>query len=157
MSLECSFHPFSPLQDEVAALDAVGTLSQSREGAELLLSDPVLAAAVLERALGRWGDGVAFSGTRTTGGTTRRTIGRTTGMSYSVLVAESSGASPSTFRASSPSPSVRVAALHALALAAGVQRAHEGRDRGAALLSHTAEQTLRVGVYEAAACGSAER
>lgn len=44
---------------EAAVLDAVGQLGLLRAGAELVLTDPDLAAAMLERALGRWVGGWA--------------------------------------------------------------------------------------------------
>jgi hypothetical protein len=49
------------------------------------------------------------------------------------------------------SPPVRVAALHALASIAGVERAGEARDRSAALLPAASEDALRVAVFEAVA------
>ena len=54
---------------------------------------------------------------------------------------------------------VRVASLHALASAAGLQRAHEVEERSAALLSAGAEETLRSGVYRSsgAASGAVQR
>ena len=42
------------LQDEAATLDALVQLVHTRSGAELVLSDEALTAAMLERALGRW-------------------------------------------------------------------------------------------------------
>jgi hypothetical protein len=48
-------------------------------------------------------------------------------------------------------PEVRLAALHALASAAGLERAGEARDRSAALLPQAAEERLRQGVYGAVA------
>lgn len=50
-----------------------------------------------------------------------------------------------------PSPSVRITALHTLGLAAGTKRARDWEERTAALLSREAEETLRVGCYQAAA------
>jgi hypothetical protein len=49
------------------------------------------------------------------------------------------------------SPPVRLAALHALASIAGVERAGEARDRSAALMSAANENALRVAVFEAVA------
>ena len=46
-------HTMASEQDEAAALDAVGQLSQSRRGSEVILGDEALTAATLERALGR--------------------------------------------------------------------------------------------------------
>jgi hypothetical protein len=51
------------------------------------------------------------------------------------------------------SPEVRIAALHALASLAGLERAGEARDRSAALLPAPAEEALRQGVYGAVAGG----
>ena len=51
-------------------------------------------------------------------------------------------------RAGGGAPEVRVAALHALAAAAGGERAGEARDRGAALLSSAeGEDALRTAVF----------
>lgn len=51
-------------------------------------------------------------------------------------------------RAGGGAPEVRVAALHALAAAAGGERAGEARDRGAALLPGAdAEDALRAAVF----------
>jgi len=52
------------------------------------------------------------------------------------------------------SPEVRLAALHALASVAGLERAGEARDRTAALMSRSAEDALRQAVF-AAVSGSA--
>jgi hypothetical protein len=46
-------------------------------------------------------------------------------------------------------PDVRLAALHALASVAGVERAGEAADRTAALLLPAQEEALRLGVYGA--------
>jgi hypothetical protein len=48
-------------------------------------------------------------------------------------------------------PPVRLAALHALASIAGVERAGEARDRAAALMSAGSENALRLAVFEAVA------
>ncbi|MEW5306400.1 MAG: hypothetical protein WDW36_008867 [Sanguina aurantia] len=88
---------------EAAVLDAVGQLGLLRAGAELVLTDPDLAAAMLERALGRAG-----------------------------------------------SPDVRVAALHATASCAGLDRANNSRTTAAAILSPQAEALLRTSLYAAA-------
>lgn len=50
-------------------------------------------------------------------------------------------------------PEVRLAALHALASLAGLERAGEARDRTAALLPGGVEEALRQGVYGAVAGG----
>lgn len=62
----------------------------------------------------------------------------------------------------SSSPAVRLAALHALASAAGVERAGEARDRSAALLPAAAEEALRqvrgsVGAVDLAVAGVTHR
>jgi hypothetical protein len=49
------------------------------------------------------------------------------------------------------SPPVRLAALHAFASIAGVERAGEARDRSAALMAAANEDALRVAVFEAVA------
>ncbi len=95
--------------EEVAALDAIGSLASTPAGAGLLAASaaaPPLLPAIALRALGRSGGGA---------------------------------------------PEVRVAALHALAAAAGGERAGEARDRRAALLpTGEAEDALREAVFSGA-------
>jgi hypothetical protein len=55
-----------------------------------------------------------------------------------------------------PQPEVRLAALHALASAAGAERAGESKCRDDAILSDEAEDALRRAVYHAAAYAAGE-